>query len=156
MPTLMDLMNMASGKPPMPGGRKKGKESDKILPSRNLLIGDPDKGTRVQIKEMFSKEYKGKIHEVDDGNAILVLVNNSEPHLHLIMMELNMPNLNGIRTLKILRTTFPKGELPIVVYGEKPTRDQIKEMLQLGVDDVLASPFTDLALLQKLRQHLGG
>lgn len=110
-----------------------------ILPSPaktslRVLIADDHQVTRQGVK--FLLEATGEIvviAEANDGLEALRAVQENCPDVALF--DLNMPNLDGIETLRRLRVTHP--QLPVVIFTSFPTDDTLRDALRAGAKGYL-------------------
>ncbi|HEU4434608.1 MAG TPA: response regulator, partial [Pyrinomonadaceae bacterium] len=103
-----------------------------------VLIAEDSHDTRIMLKRAF--ELKGyNVVEAADGNEALEAVHETRPNL--IVIDLNMPVIDGLETIKNIRQLEPPGEhVPIVaitafdVYGMK------EAALETGCNTYLSKP----------------
>ena len=95
-------------------------------------------------------------HEVDiatDGNTALYAMHKH--HYDLVLMDLNMPNMNGIEATQQWRKLEPKSRhLPIVAITAKATSDDKDACINAGMDDFLTKPVTEQQLIEVLETHI--
>lgn len=61
----------------------------------------------------------------------------------LILLDLNMPNLNGFDVLEFLKEQNLTNKIPVVIITGDDTKETIKKAFNYGVLDVLNKPFTE-------------
>ncbi len=72
--------------------------------------------------------------------------------VHLIILDLNLPEENGIEICKkIKKTPYTRG-IPLIMISNKPTQEAVIESLQAGARDFLVKPFTKEILLNKINR----
>ena len=84
-----------------------------------------------------------------DGAACLACM-NQEPAPDLIVLDLEMPKLNGLQVLSIVRQSKTSEELPIVVLTGKRQSETVKAAIDLGASDYLIKPLTPTSLSERL------
>ncbi|MBD0787640.1 response regulator [Vibrio sp. Y2-5] len=113
----------------------------------HILLIDDDTELTSLLKEVLS--YEGfDVSEANDGEAGLHAVNDS---VDLILLDVMMPKLNGMETLKKLREKWQTPVLMLTAKGEEIDR---VIGLELGADDYLPKPFSDRELLARIRAVL--
>ncbi len=113
----------------------------------HILLIDDDTELTSLLKEVLS--YEGfDVSEANDGEAGLNAVNDS---VDLILLDVMMPKLNGMETLKKLREKWQTPVLMLTAKGEEIDR---VIGLELGADDYLPKPFSDRELLARIRAVL--
>ena len=117
-----------------------------------VLIAEDSRDTRIMLKRAF--ELKGySVIEAEDGNEALEVMNETRPNL--IVVDLNMPVVDGLETIKKIRKLEAPGEhVPIVaitafdVYGMK------EAALETGCNTYLSKPL-DMDELDRALKGLG-
>jgi len=71
----------------------------------------------------------------------------------LILLDLEMPDLNGIEVIKHIRLTM-KNEVPIIVMSGDNRENTIVEAFKLGVEDYVEKPVSLNVLLARVQKHL--
>lgn len=114
----------------------------------NILVVDDDKEI-VESIEIFLRNEGFNIYKAYNGlEALDVLVNKE---VHLILMDIMMPKLDGIKaTIKIRE----ERNIPIILVSAK-SEDTDKIMgLNIGADDYVTKPFRPLELLARVNSQL--
>jgi len=85
----------------------------------------------------------------DSGESALAILSNEE--IHLVLLDLMLPRLDGFAVLKELREK-PKGSTPyiIVVSAGASERDRNK-VLELGANEYMPKPFHLMRLLERIQ-----
>jgi response regulator RpfG family c-di-GMP phosphodiesterase len=77
--------------------------------------------------------------EAQDAGTALALL-QKEP-FDLILLDLNLPDMDGYELCRLLRTTRGDRNLKIIVLSGRGDQNQLSEALPLGADDFIAKPF---------------
>jgi len=103
---------------------------------RTILIADDDPHIRQLLAFAFAKAGLDTI-EADDGEAVLDLV--ARQQVDLVVLDINMPRMDGLETCRRLRA---EGDLPILFLSSRD--DEIDRVLgiELGADDYVVKPFS--------------
>ncbi len=113
----------------------------------NILLIDDDTELTSLLKEVLS--FEGfDVSEANNGEEGLALLNDK---IDLILLDVMMPKLNGMETLKRLRENWETPVLMLTAKGEEIDR---VIGLELGADDYLPKPFSDRELLARIRAIL--
>lgn len=83
---------------------------------------------------------KFNILKARNGNEAIDMIKNNK--LYAILLDLNMPNLNGFDVLEFLREEKLLDKIPVVIITGDDTENTIKKAFSYGVLDVLNKPFT--------------
>lgn len=103
---------------------------------RTILVADDDPHIRQLIVFALAKAGLNAI-EAEDGEAALALVTAQAPDL--IILDINMPRMDGLELCRRLRAT---SDLPILFLSSRD--DEIDRVLgiELGADDYVTKPFS--------------
>ncbi|CEH33575.1 response regulator transcription factor [Romboutsia lituseburensis] len=115
---------------------------------KNVLVVDDDVEI-VDSIELYLRNEGINIFKAYDGmQALEILVSND---IHLILMDIMMPKLDGIKaTIKIRE----EKEIPIILVSAK-SEDVDKIIgLNIGADDYITKPFNPLELVARVKSHL--
>ena len=115
-------------------------------PGERILIVEDD----VSLGKFLSRALKLKLFSVDialDGEAAWEVLQNSI--YDLVILDLNLPKIDGMELLKRVRLTQPALRL-LVLTARNRTEDLVLSLEQ-GADDCLIKPFSFLELLARVR-----
>ena len=118
---------------------------------RSMLLVDDESAIGLIIQIQFSKDYN--ITVLKNGlDAIKWLLDGNIPDL--IVLDLNMPEMNGIQFLKEVRKyRFFKNIPMIVLSGEESSSKKI-EAFASGANDYLTKPFNPAELRVRMERFL--
>ena len=112
--------------------------------SYKILVVDDETRMRKLIKDFFiSKEYE--VLEAEDGQKALDLFNMHDD-IHLIILDVMMPVLDGWATLREIRKTSTIPIIMLTARGEE--RDELF-VFELGVDEYISKPFSPKILVAR-------
>ncbi|MFQ9310211.1 MAG: response regulator transcription factor [Paraclostridium sordellii] len=114
----------------------------------NILVVDDDKEI-VDSIEIYLKNEGFNIFKAYDGlEALDILINND---IHLILMDIMMPKLDGIKaTIKIRE----EKNIPIILISAKSEDSDKIIGLNIGADDYITKPFNPLELTARTKSQL--
>jgi type II secretory ATPase GspE/PulE/Tfp pilus assembly ATPase PilB-like protein/CheY-like chemotaxis protein len=116
-----------------------------------LLVEDEEQLRRV-MKDLLERE--GYIvAEARDGVQALDQVDRHAPDI--IVLDLNLPGLDGYSVLQQLRSRPATRGIPVMVLTAKGDEDNEVRVFELGADDFLTKPFRARALSARLEAVLG-
>ena len=90
--------------------------------------------------------------EAPDGAQALEILEKQE--VTLLLLDWNMPNLNGLDLVKKLREKPRYQSLPIVMITSEAAKYSVIEAVKAGVNDYLVKPVTEKGLEEKIRRVL--
>lgn len=88
----------------------------------------------------------------DPYEAVAALA--EDPTVHLMLCDLRMPGMNGIETLKAVRSQKPT--LPFVLMSAHATAEDVEEARKYGANGFLSKPFTPDQLRNMVRDISSG
>lgn len=115
----------------------------------SILIADDVAINRMLLNAMLSPLTK-KITVVADGKEVLGALETE--NYDIIIMDVQMPNMNGIEATKIIRNNSKYKDIPIVGLTGEETSEQQDELFAAGMNAVLTKPISFEPLLQKLKE----
>jgi two-component system response regulator len=111
-----------------------------------ILMVDDDAEDRLLLKDAFDDlNYGGSIHFEDNGEkAISYLRECTELDCipRLVVLDLNMPKLNGRQTLKWIKSEPVLRDLPVVIYSTSLNPIEKEECLALGAHSYVIKPIS--------------
>jgi type II secretory ATPase GspE/PulE/Tfp pilus assembly ATPase PilB-like protein/ActR/RegA family two-component response regulator len=114
---------------------------------RVLLVED-EAPLRGVLRDLLEREGYTVI-EAADGVQALDGIDRSAPDL--VVLDLNLPRLDGFGVLKHLRTRASTATLPVLVLTAKGDEDSEVRVFECGANDFLTKPFRPRALIARLR-----
>lgn len=125
---------------------KARRDRSKSSTAPKILIVEDD----ISLGKFLSRELKVKHFSVDvslDGEA--ACLNIQESIYDLVILDLNLPKMDGIALLKQVRLSHPR--LPMLVLTARNRTEDLVLALEQGADDCLTKPFSFLELLARVR-----
>jgi len=145
--THFDLLEDASTA--SPPGRRSGAHGQPA--SKVLLVDDEDSLRRV-MRDLLERDGYA-VTEARDGVQALDQVDRVGPDI--IVLDLNLPGLDGYGVLSHLRSRPATANIPVIVLTAKGDEDNEVRVFELGADDFLTKPFRARALSARLEAVLG-
>ncbi len=117
-----------------------------------ILIADDDADIRAMLSD-FLGSHGYRVIEAASGSAVLAACQNPEgPQPDLILMDMRMPELNGLEVLQRLRDL--SSETGVVVMTAYGSSSNAIRAIQLGAYDYLTKPFDMEEVLATVRRYL--
>lgn len=118
-----------------------------------LLLIDDHPLMRSGVKQLLALDPQLQvIAEAGNGPAGIELAKTLQPDM--ILLDLNMPGVNGLETLTLLRQSGGKSR--IIVFSVSDSQEDVVEALRLGADGYLLKDMEPEILLQSLQQAAQG
>lgn len=114
----------------------------------NILICDDEKDI-VNALKIYLYDANYTLFEAFDGREVLKVL--SEQDIHLVLLDVMMPQMDGIETMVEIRKT---NNVPIILLTAK-SEDSDKILgLNLGADDYITKPFNPMEVSARVRSQL--
>jgi CheY-like chemotaxis protein len=118
----------------------------------NVLIVDDDRSTRYLISRTLSKRFGCQVTEAGDGSQALDAL--AQAPFQLAILDVQMPVMDGLETLRTLRDSPEYASLPVVMLTGERDEAIIREILELGVLEYLGKPLNMSRLNDRVRRIL--
>lgn len=115
-----------------------------------VLIVDDSEFNRNVVINTLKDEYE--ILEAENGLKAIDIINKKMTTLSLVLLDIMMPELNGIEVLKILNENGVVNSLPVILITAADSNEAYG--LQLGAVDFIAKPFDPDVLKTRVNTHV--
>ena len=122
------------------------------LPASKVLLVDDEDSLRKVMRDLLERDGY-VVTEARDGVQALDQVDRVGPDI--IVLDLNLPGLDGYGVLSHLRSRPATANIPVIVLTAKGDEDNEVRVFELGADDFLTKPFRARALSARLEAVLG-
>jgi len=119
--------------------------------SETILLVDDEEAIR-ELSSRMLRSHGYQVVSADSGESALDLFRQDPAKIDLVLLDLAMPGMGGIRCLKEMRTIAPQAKI-IIVTGYLAD-SQLEESLSLGAKGLISKPFHMSTLLRKVRAVL--
>jgi len=118
---------------------------------KTILIVDDSRIMRNIVKNTFS-ELKIPCHflEAENGKKAYQLLETNP--VNLILLDWNMPEMDGMEFLKKVRSMPNYTELPIIMVTSESAKYNVVEALQNGATDYIVKPIREKVFMEKLSE----
>ena len=116
---------------------------------QRVLIIDDSSATRAYIRAALESEDDMEVTEATSGFDALRILPRSR--FDLLLVDINMPNINGLELISFIRRSETHRETPLMIISTEASERDRSRAFQLGANAYLAKPFTADALLTAVR-----
>lgn len=116
-----------------------------------ILIAEDNPDSMKLLCSLLKKE-EGRISMAGNGKKALEMVPVVKPDL--ILLDILMPEMNGLEVCARLQESPETKEIPIIFLSAKDETDDVIEGLQAGAVDYVTKPFNQTELITRVRNHL--
>jgi len=120
--------------------------SDNIF---NVLIVDDSNFFRVTAKKMIEDNFHVRIFEASNAFEAMRLLGNHP--IDIILLDVNMPEVDGFKAAKIIKHQEKYADIPIIFCtAMPPTKEVVHRSFDVGGIDFLNKPFTEAEIVRLL------
>jgi DNA-binding response OmpR family regulator len=122
-----------------------------MSPSRRILVAEDDMGVRDLIRTRLNAAGYDT-HTAVNGIEALLRIGELKPDG--LVLDINMPEMDGFGVLEVLRDAPSKIRLPVLVLTARHAADDVRRAVGLGAKDYLTKPFNEAQLLARVARLL--
>ncbi|MCI9456331.1 MAG: response regulator [Oscillospiraceae bacterium] len=119
--------------------------------SKKIMLVDDAAFMRMTIKNALTKAGYDNIIEASDGQ--IAVETYQKEHPDLVIMDITMPNMDGIQALQAIKTADP--EARVVMCSAMGQEGMVVEAIKLGAKDFIVKPFKQDRILQTVEKIIG-
>lgn len=117
----------------------------------SVLIAD-DTPKNIQVLGTMLKQENYSVSVAQSGRQALDIAQNIKPDL--ILLDVNMPEMDGFETCTRLKAMDTTKNIPIIFLTAKTEIESITQGFKLGAVDYVTKPFDSVELLARIRTHI--
>jgi CheY-like chemotaxis protein len=121
------------------------------MSKRVLLVDDSE--TVLQFERMILRGLGLELSSAKNGVQALDQIAVQKPDL--VLLDIMMPDMDGIETLRRLKESPSMQNIPVVVVTTKGDPELVKQAFEVGCDDYVTKPVDKVELLAKIKGLLG-
>ena len=108
------------------------------------LVADDDGITRHLLRTLLRQSYVEVVGEATNGLEALELCSKLQPDV--LILDINMPKMNGFEALKSIRSAHP--EIAVVMMSSDATQSNVEEARTYGIDRFIVKPFSPAQVIR--------
>lgn len=126
----------------------------------HILIADDDQDDCLMTREAFREcRISNPLHFVHDGESLLDYLRHRPPYTDparyprpgLILLDLNMPRMDGREALQVLKSDAELRSIPVVILSTSSADEEVQRSYALGVNSFITKPVSFSDLLEVVR-----
>jgi CheY-like chemotaxis protein len=117
-----------------------------------VLVVDDERGARVLIGTFLDRGGFQVVHAKNSQEAMELLEKGPLPDL--ILMDVNMPEMDGITLCRAVRERYPNALFPVLILSASGDPDTKKRGLEAGATEYLQKPILHHDLVTKIKTLL--
>ena len=119
-----------------------------------IIIADDSRVMRNIIERVIGSMGYETVH-ASNGQEVLELLEKNGKEIGLILLDWNMPVLDGFEVLKSMREHSTYGNIPVLMVSTESEDDKAAQALKAGARGYLPKPFTPEDLTTIIQKTLG-
>ena len=119
--------------------------------AKNILICDDAAFMRMMIKDILTKNGYNIAGEAENGAKAVEKYNELKPDL--VLMDITMPEMDGIQALKKIKETDPNAS--VIMCSAMGQQAMVIESIQSGAKDFIVKPFQADRVLAAVQKVVG-
>jgi CheY-like chemotaxis protein len=124
------------------------------MSSRVILIDDSEDDIRVASQAIQNVAPNAKLHVVRDGETALNVLTHTPVNARVILLDLNIPRVDGMRLLQELKSTKVESLPPIIIFSVSDNLETIQQARKNGATAYLVKPSEPEQLRTKVEETL--
>lgn len=125
------------------------------METRKKVLSVDDSATMRNIIRKPVEALGYELLEASDGVVGLQVLNNEARNICLILLDWNMPAMNGLEFLQRVRANILYRTIPIIMVTTEAEKENVIKALQNGANNYILKPFTNEELTQKINHCIG-
>jgi len=114
-----------------------------------ILLAEDQMFNQIVVQSMV-EDWGFNIDTVENGNEVIKAV--SEKKYDVILMDIQMPEMDGITATKVIRSKFdnPIKNIPIIAVTANAYKEDYEKYYQIGINDIISKPFKSKELFDAI------
>ena len=126
--------------------------SNRILERKKALIVDDDMRNIFALATVLDEEGM-EVVSANNGREAISIVER-DPNIDIVLMDIMMPEMDGMTTMQEIRKLPEKKDLPIIAVTAKAMKGDREKCIEAGAWDYLSKPVDTVHLMAVLRGWL--
>ncbi len=119
--------------------------------AKNILICDDAAFMRMMIKDILTKNGYNVAGEAENGIKAVEKYNEVKPDL--VLMDITMPEMDGIQALKQIKSGDPAAQ--VIMCSAMGQQAMVIESIQAGAKDFIVKPFQADRVIEAVKKVVG-
>lgn len=139
------------------GGESLGyavRQARRIIMNRDAkaLVVEDFETVRVMLSDLL-RVHRFQVFEAGNGREALKII-SANPDIQLVITDFEMPEMDGIRFVRMLRARHPKDEMAIIGISSHEQENLSTRFLKSGANDFLTKPFSSEEFYCRVSQNM--
>jgi len=124
-------------------------------PASILIVDDDHLVRKLLDHKLTSSGYT--VTQAEDGAVALDLINkvkSNQTKFDLVLLDISMPGMDGLKVLSLIRKIYSVGELPVIMATAMDDSSLMVWAMRLGANDYLTKPFDMTVVKSRVKAQL--
>ncbi|MCB9494142.1 MAG: response regulator [Desulfobacteraceae bacterium] len=129
--------------------------TENMLKDKHILLADDNPINREMVK-IILENFDLTVTTAENGRQVLSLLSDSSYEFDLVILDINMPELNGIETAAEIRnSTISKiKSIPIIALTSNESSNEVNSIFRAGINSYIAKPASPEALIKVVEDSI--
>ena len=119
---------------------------------KKVLVVDDEYSSRRLVTKILHNNFDCDVLQAEEGSVALQIMVNE--NLDLVILDLVMPFMNGVKVLQTMRQSQALKDVPVIVCTSVGDQSAVQKVLKFGVADYLVKPVDEASTVEKLSSAL--
>lgn len=143
--TIMEAFHKGIPKGP---SKLQSQKQSKLLGGVKLLLVEDNEFNQLVAREIL--ENQGCILDVADNGEVAVKMLKDKKHYDMVLMDINMPVMDGYEATRILRKIPRLNKMPIIAMTANAMKGDREKAIEAGMNDYVTKPIDPKAVVEKI------
>ena len=126
---------------------------EREYPDKTVLIIDDD-AMNLRVAEMLLKKELGVKTELSKGGLDGIMCLQEHEEIHLVLLDIQMPVVDGLRTLELIRKHEEWDHIPVIFLTASEDQETMEQAERLGAAGYIKKPFLPQELVAQVKRAL--
>lgn len=118
-----------------------------------VMVVDDSKQYRTTLSSYLKQNHLNVV-EAENGQIALDILNNNTQKISLVIVDYEMPVMDGLELTINIRERFSKYQLGIIAISSTDDKDIIADFLKFGANDYIVKPFAKNEVVTRINANL--
>ena len=128
------------------------RDAQKKMNPRNILVIEDDETQRMSLKRILEAEGYTPLMAADSAELTALL--DEDKDIHLILMDIGLPWINGFELAEMMKQHPDLKKLPLVFLSAQAEEEDFARAREVGAADYIKKPFDIEKLKQVISEQL--
>ncbi|MFO7888963.1 MAG: ATP-binding protein, partial [bacterium] len=134
------------------GKEKEAEQGISNKKEKTLLLIEDDPASREYMKTLLEPKGMNLISCETGSEGYKAFINH--PEIDLILMDIKLPDANGLEVARKIRSSSKKKEVPIIAQSAYAMNEDIQKSMDAGCNGYISKPFDSKELLEKIGKFI--